>query len=146
MFVSENLSIRFHNILEPSYLVRQFLLSPPEGFSSFCLSGGVPAFAMPFDLLTTIDDVLRKKIDKLPIMRMLNRWRHPLTCFVGTTVSEYALLPRETSPEHFVLELCDKVTPHYPFLIIKDIPNESVLVGMHAFQYASHLADVCKKK
>jgi predicted N-acyltransferase len=70
---------------------------------------------------------------------------HPRTCFVGTTVSEYALLPQAITPEQFVSELLATVAPSFPFLIIKDIPIEGTLVGEEALGYARRLTDECKK-
>jgi hypothetical protein len=136
----------FHNLLEPSGLVRHFQVCPPEGFSTFNPDGGVPAFSTPFDLLTTMESAARRKLEALPFSRWWRRFLHPNTCFVGTTVSEYALLPSSTSPEAFVRELLAGMTPHYPFLIIKDIPTDAALVGDAAYAYSHRLAEVCSEK
>jgi hypothetical protein len=132
-----------HNLLEPASLVRHFQDHPPDGFSTLDLGHGMPAFSGPFDLLTTVEPPLRRKIDRWPLA---NRWRRFLqasTCFVGTTVSEYALLP-ETSPELIVRDLLATTAPRYPFLIIKDLPTDATLVGDVAFDVSRRLANVCK--
>lgn len=136
----------FHNLLEPASLLRHFQECPPEGFSTFNLDGGVPAFSTPFDLLTTMEPTVRRKLEALPFSRWWRRFLHPNTCFVGTTVSEYALLPTSTSPEAFVRELLAGMTPRYPFLIIKDIPTDATLVGDAAYAYSHRLAEVCSEK
>lgn len=126
-------------------MLRHFREHPPEGFSAFDLNGGVPAFSTPFDLLTTMEPAVRRKLEALPFSRWWRRFLHPNTCFVGTTVSEYALLPSATSPEIFVRDLLTGMAPRYPFLIIKDIPSDATLVGDAAYAYSRRLADVCSK-
>ena len=134
----------FHNLLEPPALLRHFQQCPPEGFSTFDLEG-VPGFSAPFDLLTTMDPATRRKVESLPLARWLRGRLRPNTCFVGTTVSEYALLPSETPPEIFVRELLTDMAPRYPFLIIKDIPTDAVLVGEPARAYSHRLAEACRE-
>lgn len=136
----------FHNLLEPASLIQHFQECPPEGFSAFSLDGGVPAFSTPFDLLTTMEPAVRQKLETLPFSRRWRRFLHPNTCFVGTTVSEYALLPTSTSPEIFVRALQTGMAPRYPFLIIKDIPTDAALVGDVAYAYARRLTEICSKK
>ncbi len=135
----------FHNLLEPANLLRHFQECPPEGFSAFILDGGVPAFSTSFDLLTTMEPAVRRKLEALPFSRWWRRFLHPNTCFVGTTVSEYALLPSSTSPEILVHELLTGMAPRYPFLIIKDIPTDATLVGDAAYVYSRRLAEVCSE-
>jgi hypothetical protein len=134
-----------HNLLEPIDLIRHFLAAPPQGFSALDLAAGVPAFSTPFDLFTTLDPVIRRKLDALPFARWWKRLLRPQTCFVGTTVSEYALLPHSMSPEVFVRHLVDEIAPRYPLLIVKDIPTDAVLVGNAAYTYSRLLADACSK-
>jgi len=133
-----------HNLLEPASLIRHFQQHPPEGFAPVELNGGAPAFSMRFDLLTTMEPALRRKLEAPP----LARWWRPLlranTCFVGTTVSEYALLPETTPPEVLARNLLAEMGSRYPFLIIKDIPADAVLVGDAACAYSRRLADACR--
>ncbi len=132
-----------HNLLEPASLIRHFQEHPPEGFSALDLGNGVPAFAAPFDLLTTVEPALRRKLDALPFARQWRRFLRANTCFIGTTVSEYALLPDATSPEAVARNLVTAVAPRYPFLIIKDLPTDATLVGDAAFSWSRRLADAC---
>lgn len=135
-----------YNRLEPEGLVQHFQAHPPEGFSTLDLEGGVPAFVMSFDLLTTMEPTLRKRLESLPLARWWRRWLHPQTCFIGTTVSEYALLPVATSPEALVRNLLAGMAPRYPFLIIKDIPTEDALIGDAAHAYSLRLSAVCREQ
>jgi hypothetical protein len=133
----------FHNLLEPASLVRHFQNCPPEGFSAVRLNSGAPAFSTRFDLLTTMDPALRRKLEALPFSRWWRRRLHPNTCFVGTTVSEYALLPEVTPPEVLVRDVLTDMGSRYPFLIIKDIPTDAALVGDAAWAYSRRLAGAC---
>ncbi len=107
---------------------------------------GIPAFSTAFDLLTTMEPAVRRKLEALPLSRWWRRFLHPNTCFIGTTVSEYALLPGSSSPEDFVRELLAGMAARYPFLIIKDIPTDATLVGDAAYAYSQRLAEVCSEK
>jgi hypothetical protein len=133
--------VTIHNLLEPPNLIRHFQEHPPDGFTSIALAGGVPAFSTKFDLFTTLDPPLLKRLDALPPARWLRRRLRPMTCFVGTTVSEYALLPADTAPEDFVRDLPSR----FSFLIIKDIPTEATLIGGEALSYSQRLAESCRK-
>ena len=134
-----------HNLLEPASLVAHFQKYPPEGFSALDLRNGAPAFSAPFDLLTTVDPALRRKLDALPFARQWQRFLRANTCFIGTTVSEYALLPDAASPDAVVRDLVTAVAPHYPFLIIKDLPTDATLVGDAALAWSRRLVDACKE-
>ena len=83
----------FRNQLEPSGLLQQFTNHPPEGFA-LLKDWPVPAFTAPFDLLTTADDALKARLLSLPAGKWLSQKLRLQTDFVGTTVSEYALLPQ----------------------------------------------------
>lgn len=133
----------FHNLLEPADLFRCFQECPPEGFSAFDLEG-TPAFSTPFDLLTTMQTAARRKLMALPFSRRWRRWLRPNTCFIGTTVTEYALLPASTAPEALVRKLLAGVAPRYPFLIIKDIPTDATLVGDADYAYSRRLTEACR--
>jgi len=125
------------NLIEPLDLIRAFQSHPPEGFAE--LGFTAPAFATEFDLLTTLEPAVRKHLGVLP-----RRWVRPMTCFVGTTVSEYALFPGETGPAELVQAIVSRFAPQYPFLIIKDIPAESTLVGEEALAYSRRLCAACE--
>lgn len=134
----------FYNLLEPPRLIDHFLAVPPKDFATFRLRDGVPAFSTSFDLLTTADPAVKHKLDGLPFAR---RWRPLLcarTCFIGTTVSEYALFPRAIPPGMFVREVLQHAT-RYAFVIVKDIPTDPVLVGAAGYDYSRRFATACRE-
>jgi len=131
----------FRNLIEPPELVRIFQEHPPEGFRALDLCSGIPAFSTSFDLLTTVDPRIRRHIDALPFAAARRRLLHASTCFVGTTVSEYALFPAEAAPEDIAKCIVDSVGARYPFVIIKDLPGDAVLVGEEAYAWSQQLSD-----
>lgn len=135
---------RYRNQLEPRELVGHFLAHPPEGFAIRALPSGTPAFVAPFDLLTTADDELRRRIGALPLHRWWGRLLRPRTCFVGTTVSEYALFP-QVDADMLVAEWMRELAPKQPFLIVKDIPQESPLLDQASNAQARAIAAACER-
>ncbi|MDR0781600.1 MAG: GNAT family N-acetyltransferase [Pseudomonadales bacterium] len=133
-----------HNLIEPPGLIRAFLDHPPEGFRSWTLAQGVPAFSAPFNLLTTVEPALRKKLERLPFSRHWQRWLTPYTCFVGATCTEFAPLPDGT-PEAFLRDLLQRALPQHSFIIIKDIPTNSTLIGEPAWQQSQALIAACAR-
>ena len=132
------------NALEPLNLIRHFQEEPPEGFSIVELNAPVPAFATVFDLLTTAEPDVSRRIDALPWSR---RWRNLLrarTCFIGTTVSEYAPLSDDVPAETLVHDILRSVGSRFPFVIIKDLPAEPALVGNSAFEYSRAVLKACE--
>ena len=112
---------------------------PPLGFAGLELEGGIPAFTTDFDLLTTMRPEERRRFEGLPFARWWARWLRPRTFFVGTTVTEYTLLPRDCAPDRFIDHLL-RDGAQYPFVIIKDLPTEAALVGKPAYAYSAALA------
>lgn len=133
-----------HNLIEPPGLVRIFAEHPPEGFRALDLCSGIPAFSASFDLLTTVDPSVRRLLDALPFARARRRLLHARTCFIGTTVSEYALFPAQAEPEAAARCILDSVGAGYPFVIVKDVPGDSVLVGEEAFAWSQTLVEACR--
>jgi hypothetical protein len=132
------------NLIEPPGLVRTFAEHPPEGFRSFDLCSGIQAFSASFDLLTTVDPAVRRVVDALPFATTWRRLLHARTCFIGTTVSEYALFPADAAAEEVARCIIDSVGDDYPFVIIKDLPGDSVLVGTEAYAWSQRLANACR--
>ena len=58
--------------LEPNELVSNFLTHPPQDFTAWQLHDEIPAFTAHFDLLTTADHDLQRKVRKLPFF---NKWQ-----------------------------------------------------------------------
>ena len=113
-------------------MIAAFLAHPPEGFTSATTRQGLPWFEATLDLLTTVDDGLRRRIRSVALYRLVAGWLHWRTLFVGTTVSEYLPLPRGLTGEamaHDLLrgELGQRRKAHR-LLIVKDIPVESPLL------------------
>lgn len=131
------------NLLEPEALVRTFLANIPVGAEAVAAPQGVPAFAARFDLLTTADARLKRRVAALPLKRHWSRALRPKTCFVGTTVSEYALLPHGVTPSKLVDEIKDRLGSAYPFLIIKDLPEESPLLDPASNAVAQATVEAC---
>ncbi len=134
----------FSNLLEPASLVRHFLAHPPEGFEAFLSPEGAPAFATRFDLLTTADDPVRRRVMALPFYRQWRGLLSPRTCFVGTTVSEYALFPRDVAAARLVLALKERYAKAFPFLIIKDVPQLSPLLDAASNTHAREIEEACE--
>ncbi|HEY8856619.1 MAG TPA: GNAT family N-acetyltransferase [Rugosibacter sp.] len=131
-----------HNLIEPTALIRHFLQHPPERFPVFNVSG-VPAFEINFNLLTTMASSNRQRFERLPFYRRWKRVLQPRTCFIGATVSEYGLLPALIGPNDFLASV-SRVAADYPFLIVKDLPAESVLVGEAAHAYSQAFMDAAQ--
>lgn len=134
--------MRWRNQLEPDALLDHFAAHPPEGFEVL-RSLPAPAFAAPFDLLTTADDGLKARLRRLPLFARWSRWLRPRTAFVGTTVSEYAPLPHGTAPEALAAALRQGPGRRFALSIVKDIPQQSPLLAPQDNAYADALAAAC---
>ncbi|HET8731742.1 MAG TPA: GNAT family N-acetyltransferase [Moraxellaceae bacterium] len=135
---------RYCTQLEPGTLVSAFLRHPPRDFEAWVTDIGLPVFAARFDLLTTMEPALRARVVRWPFYGVWGRWLRPRTCFVGTTVSEYALLPAAgASAADMVAQLKADLVPRFPFLIVKDIPQASPLLTDAANRRARELAAAC---
>ena len=116
---------------------------PPEGFQALRAIDNVPAFSAHFDLLTTAEATTKRRVMSLPLY---SRWRSmlaPRTCFIGTTVSEYALFPDEITPLDLLRKIKNAYASHYPIVIVKDIPQRSPLLDAAASDYARQLLVAC---
>ena len=117
---------------------------PPRGFTVEFSPQGMPTFLAPFDLLTTADDALRRRITGLPGYRRwgrLLRWR---TRFAGTTVSEYAPLPSAVTPMALAQGLKRDYGHECRLLIVKDIAQDSPLLDAAANAHATAFAAACE--
>jgi len=129
----------YSTALEPAALVEQFLAHPPIGFTAESSPSGIPTFLARFDLLTTADEALRKRITGLPLYPLwgrLLRWR---TRFAGCTVTEYTPLPTGTA-EGLADELLAAYGRECALLIVKDLPQDSPLLDAAANRQADALA------
>jgi len=134
--------VRYLNQLEPDALVARFAEHPPIDFSVTRVAD-TPAFVAPFDLLTTADDEVRKKLTGAPGYRWwgrLLRWR---TAFVGTTVSEYALFPRGAQPDALAKALREQLGRRQRLMIVKDVPQASPLFDGATNDWCARFMDAC---
>lgn len=130
--------------LEPDALLAAFMQHPPLEFTVETSAQGMPTFLAPFDLLTTADDPLRRRVAGLPGYRWwgrLLRWR---TRFAGTTVSEYAPLPAAVAPRDLAMGLKREYGRECRLLIVKDIAQESPLLDDAANAHAREFAEACR--
>lgn len=134
------------NLLEPPSLVRNFLNNPPDGFVTFESPEGVPGFSARFDLTTTVGHAVRNTLRALPLYQQWRGLLRPRTCFIGTTVSEYALFPSDIEPARFVHSIKERYTADCAFLIIKDLPQASPLLPATSSALAHELAAACERE
>ncbi|MEO6799121.1 MAG: GNAT family N-acetyltransferase [Rhodanobacter sp.] len=130
--------------LEPDALLAAFMQQPPRGFTAEISSQGMPTFLASFDVLTTADDALRRRIAGLPGYRRWGgvlRWR---TRFAGTTVSEYAPLPSTVAPMELARGLKRDYGHECRLLIVKDIAQDSPLLDAAANAHARAFAAACE--
>ena len=132
----------FRNQLEPSGLLQQFTNHPPEGFA-LLKDWPVPAFTAPFDLLTTADDALKARLLSFPGGRWLSSRLRLQTDFVGTTVSEYALLPQTDDAMQLARQLHNHAGRRM-LTIVKDLPQSSPLLCAEDNAFSAAFADALK--
>jgi len=130
--------------LEPDALLGHFMSHPPMGFAVETSSQGMPCFVASFDLLTTADDALRRRVTALPLYRWWGRALRWRTRFAGTTVSEYAPLPRTVSPIALAQGLKAAYAGECKLLIVKDIAQDSPLLSEADNAQVSAFASACE--
>lgn len=134
----------FRNQLEPAGLLQQFSAHPPEGFA-LLPHWPAPAFTAPFDLLTTADDALKARLLSLPAGPWLSRRLTLRTDFVGTTVSEYAVLPRAPDAATQAAQLRASAGRRM-LTIVKDLPQDSPLLPAEDNAHAAALAQALQRQ
>ena len=132
------------NLLEPTGLIAQFLRHPPRDFSAGASADGAPYFIARFDLLTTMEPAAKKRITTLPGYRWWGEWLKPTTCFVGTTVTEYAPLPASADASALAAKLKAEYARRYAFLIVKDTPQDSPLLDAQSNAASTRFVDACR--
>ena len=134
---------KFFNQLEPQSLVGAFLKHPPQDFQ-LVVENEIPAFNMQFNLLTTLDTPLRKKIENLYLYKSWGKLFVFPTCFIGTTVSEYTPLLASMDAEQ-ALTSFKKLGKDKSLTIIKDLPLDSPLLTIEENQYSQDLIKFSQK-
>ena len=125
-------------------MLQHFAAHPPQDFTIIELPGGVPGFALQFDLATTMDPDAQQRFRALPLYRYWRRWLTPYTCFVGATCTEYAPLPYTPDAATWVQSLVREIAPRFDFLILKDLPTHSPLTGEAADRYTEQVLTACQ--
>ncbi|KRE88426.1 ATP synthase subunit alpha [Frateuria sp. Soil773] len=136
----------FVSQLEPESLLAQFLAHPPEGFAVQVAPSGMPTFRAPYDLLTTADDAVRRRVAGLPLYRhwgRLLRWR---TRFAGCTATEYAPLPAQVPPAELAQELKTVFGRDCALLVVKDLAHDSPLLDAASNAHADAVAAACVER
>ncbi len=136
----------YRNLLEPPAFSDLFELYPPEGFACRRESPGLLVFCMQFDLLTTLDSCMRKRLLKLPFFRFWSKLFILPACFAGTTITEYAPLPEGAAPENLLAALLSEQSKGQSLAIIKDLPVSSPLLPEEDSAFASRLAALAQDK
>ncbi|HEX7340062.1 MAG TPA: GNAT family N-acetyltransferase [Rhodanobacteraceae bacterium] len=126
-------------------MMRHFMAHPPQGFEVAYSTGDAPVFSTRFDLLTTADAAWRERVRSWPGFRHWQRLLQPRTCFVGSTVSEYAWLPRHAEPDRLANDLVAAHGRRYPFFIIKDLPQDSPLLSADDNAWNDAFAAACER-
>ncbi len=134
----------FISQLEPDALLEAFMSQPPIGFTAARSPQGMPGFLAPFDLLTTADDALRRRVAALPLYRHWRRLLSWRTRFAGSTATEYAPLPPQVAPAELARGLKAAWGRECKLLIVKDIAQDSPLLDAAANAHARAFAAACE--
>lgn len=139
------------NSLEPPQLYDAFIANPPVGFVTRRIdagNGSLPVFQTRFDLLTTLDDDVKKRVDKIPLVTWIARaLLRPRATFCGTTVSEYAVYHATHNPEDFARSLLAEMRSSGAKLaIFKDLPKNSPLLSADENAAAERLLAALRAK
>ena len=130
-------TMRYLNQLEPDALVDAFMQQPPRDFNAWTLADSTPVFSAEFNLLTTLEPEVCRTITGWPCYKLWGEWLKPYTCFVGTTVTEYVLIPAQVNPKAWIANIKTVLASKYSFLIIKDLPQVSPLLSQQENQAAA---------
>jgi SAM-dependent methyltransferase len=135
----------FVNQLEPDALLGHFERHPPHGFTPVRATDGAPLFVASFDLLTTADASLRRRVASLPFQGLLTRLLTPRTCFAGTTVSEYSLFSRDSDPAAVAADWARGPGRAHPLLVVKDLAIDSPLTAIADRAWTARFADAARE-
>ncbi|MDR2726753.1 MAG: GNAT family N-acetyltransferase [Deltaproteobacteria bacterium] len=138
--MNQNPADGFYNLLEPPAFAALFALHPPHGFVCRPNAAGLPMFFTQFDLLTTLEEAIRNRLARLPFFRTWSARLRFAACFAGTTVTEYAPLPRHLTPEALIAVTSAEHADRRSLAIIKDLPLHSPLLPEQDNAFASKLA------
>ena len=132
------------NLLEPQSLVDAFIQHPPENFEVNDSKSFLPFFTTNFNLLTTLDIPVKKRIESILGYKIWGRILYFKTCFIGTTVTEYTPLAQSVPVKDLALQL-KKISRNQSLTIIKDLPLNSPLVSSQENSYSQQLIEEAEK-
>lgn len=138
-FIQQELAGGYVNQLEPAGLIAAFAMYPPEGFNVQIAENGLPLFTTQFDLLTTVEPALLRRLARWPGFLGWRKWLRLETCFIGATTSEYACLPRQQEPAALLDWIEAHCSDNQPLTIIKDLPVASPLLSAADNDYSQRL-------
>ncbi len=113
--------------LEPEAVIRAWLAHPPRDFVADTATGA-PRFRAKYDILTTLEPSMLKRLQRWPGYRRWSRWLNWDTQFIGCTSSEYALLPVDADMRAFADAIVRGADPDARLLIVKDLARNSPLL------------------
>lgn len=133
------------NQLEPDSLLGHFRRHPPPLFHPIPAADGAPLFVAPFDLLTTADEDLRRRVASWPLQKLLKRLLVQRTCFAGTTVSEYSLFVASSDPVKVARDWIRQFGSENPLLIVKDLALGSPLTSAADCAWTERFAEAARE-
>lgn len=131
----------WRNLLEPQAYADLYAAHPPLGFAIPPQVAGLPLFEAPFDLLTTLDRPLYRRLRGLPGFAWWTRALRWRTLFAGTTITEYAPLPRGLSPDALMDALGEAAAAGPLLTVLKDLPCRSPLLPEEDNTFADAVAE-----
>ena len=130
----------FRNLLEPPAFAELFVRHPPQDFACRVDDVGLSVFSTAFDLLTTLEPGARRRLAALPLFGVWSKLLRFRTCFIGTTLTEYAPLPQGLAPEAIIDHLLARHAGGHTLTILKDLPDRSPLLPKEDNAFADELA------
>ena len=140
-----------YNLVEPASFERLFTRFPPhaaDGSPFACATDahGLTFFSTRFDLLTTLEPEPRRRISALPLFTRWSNLFKLTTRFCGTTITEYAPMPRGLAADGLIENLLEKHPPGHSLLIIKDLPDRSPLLCSQDNVFAGEVAEAARNR
>lgn len=132
------------NQLEPHSLVDAFIQHPPKMFDVNDSSDFLTFFTTDFNLLTTLDLPVKKRIESTLGYSYWGRFLHLKTCFIGTTVTEYSPLISSLPVSDLLQQLKQRIGQQ-SLTIIKDLPINSPLLTARENLYSQQFIEVAER-
>ncbi|MGL4859735.1 MAG: GNAT family N-acetyltransferase, partial [Enterobacteriaceae bacterium] len=134
----------FANLLENEHLLQHFHNAPPKDFSVSIDPTGLLWFLADFNLLTTMEPEVKRRVQQWPLYRYWGNWLIWHTRFIGSTVSEYAPLPGQIPPAELAQQIQQQGRDKTKLTIIKDLPCQSPLLSEQDNAYSAEFTRACE--